>query len=291
MVQAFNPLEAGIHMTLDRLSNQEPVHIDDAWIETAGEEFKAALRKQLVARDDEFRLRASNIGRPLCQLQNEAKDEPRTRMPYNHVIRMLIGDSVEAITRLIIKAANVNVTGSRSKVELKVNNSIIKGEDDLEIDGAVWDVKSTSPFTFEHKWAHGWDSLFDDDTFGYVEQLYTYSVAQDKPMGGWIVINKSSGEVKVVPATPTPDQLTYIKEDISFKEQTITNDLPFKRCYVDEEETFYKKPTGNRILPMTCSFCSYITKCWPDAQYKPKALSKAQNKQMVWYTQYKEETK
>ncbi len=284
----FNELETAIHMSLEALSNGEPLDVTDEDIEQAGEQFKASLRKQFSrpSGTDEFHLRMSNIGKPLCQLQNEQAEAPKTRMPYNHAMRMMIGDAVEVIMMTVLKAAKVNITSSKNRVKLQVNESQIPGEDDVEIDGAVWDIKSSAPWAFANKWAYGWDGVYSGDTFGYVAQLYGYAKAKDRPMGGWIVADKASGEVKVVAATPTRDQLKKIEENVSFTESAIRNRLPFKRGFEEEPETFFKKPTGNMLVPQTCTFCPFLKHCWPDAQLKPKALSKAQNVKPVWYSKY-----
>lgn len=283
---SFNELEVAIHMTLDSLSNGEAVEVKDEWIEEAGEEFKAALRKQFTPNNREFGLRASNIGRPLCQLQNEAMGSPKSRRDYNHIVRMLIGDAVETITRIVLKAAKVNVTGSKSQVRLQVNDTSIPGEDDIEIDGAVWDIKSSAPFAFEHKWKLGWEAVYASDEFGYVGQLYTYAKGKDRPMGGWIVTDKSSGEVLVVPATPSAEQIKQVEENINFKEQALAKNLPFRRGFEEEQETFYKKLTGNKLVPFTCTYCDFIKTCWPNATIQPKAFSEAKNKKPVWYTEF-----
>lgn len=282
----FNELQTLIHMTLDRLSNGEPVSIDDKWIDEAGEAVKEALRRQLTPRDPTFRLRMSNIGRPLCQLQKEKAGEEKTRRPYNYITKMIIGDIHEIVMNVILKAAEANVTSSKNKVELQVGSTLVLGEDDIQIDDKVWDVKSSSNWAYNNKWAHGWNAVYDSDTFGYIEQLYGYATAQNKIMGGWIVANKETGEVLVVEATPTKEQLKEIKENMEFNEKALTTDLPFKRQFVDEAETFYKKPTGNRVLPLVCTFCDHIKSCWPSATLKPQALSKAQNPKAVWYSEY-----
>jgi hypothetical protein len=288
-LQEFNPLQTSIHLTLEKLSNNEEVEVDDAWIEEAGEQFKASLRKQFKPRDEEFRLRMSNIGKPLCQLQNEKANAPKTRMPYNHIMRMIIGDTVEAIMMVVLKAAKVNITDSKTVVGMQVNETYVPGETDIEIDGAIWDVKSSAPWAFANKWAYGWEGIYGGDTFGYVSQLYGYAKAQNKPMGGWIVIDKASGEVKVVPATPTRDQLKKIEENVNFTERALANNMPFKRGFEEEVETFFKKPTGNMLVPQTCLFCQFMNNCWPDAVLKPKAKSKAQDVKPVWYSQYSKE--
>lgn len=283
----FNEIQMKLHMVLDKLSNDEYVDIKDEYIEEAGEAFKVSMRKQFSPRKKEdFRLRMSNVGRPLCQLQQEKADTPKSRREYNHVIRMLIGDAVESAMTVIIKAAGLNVTSQKDKVSLKVNETDILGEDDIEIDGEVWDIKSTAPWAFDNKWIRGWNEVYSGDTFGYVAQLYGYSKAKGKPMGGWIVVNKSSGEVLAVAAEPTKDQLKQIEENVSYTERAIATGLPFKRGYTEEVETFHKKPTGNMKVPLTCTFCSYIHTCWPDAVRKPMAMSEAKNKKSIWYSKF-----
>jgi len=288
MISKFDSLETAIHMTLDRLSNDEPVDIKDEWIEEAAEAFKAALYKQSGRAAQEFRLRMSNIGKPLCQLQKENSKAPKNRMPYNHVMRMIIGDAVEAAMILIIRASGINMTNQKTKVSMMVNNTEIKGEDDVEIDGEVWDIKSSAPWAFVNKWAYGWEGVYSGDTFGYVAQLWGYAKASNRPMGGWIVTDKSSGEVKVVRATPTKSQIKEIEENVHFTEQVLANNMPFKRGFKEEEEVFRKIPTGNLVLPKICTFCQFMKDCWPDAVLKPRAKSEAQNRAMIWYSEYDE---
>lgn len=282
-------------MTLDRLSNNEPVEINDELIELAGEQFKEALRRQLKPREEDFRLRMSNIGKPLCQLQNEkaySEDKTsvtKTRMSYNHIMRMIIGDCVEIVMGVILRGSDVNITDYKTQVGLQVNNTLIKGETDIEIDGKIWDIKSSAPWAFANKWAYGWEGIYGGDTFGYIAQLYGYAKSQNKPMGGWIVVDKASGEVKVVPATPTPTQIKQIEDNINFTERALANKMPFKRGFEEEVETFFKKPTGNMLVPQTCLFCQFMNNCWPDAVLKPKAKSKAQDVKPVWYSKYSRE--
>ena len=128
-------LQQQLEMTLDKLSNDEFDHltIDEAWIDEAAEEFKAALRKQLTPQERDFRLRMSNVGKPLCQLQHGAMGSEKKRKDYNFKIQMLIGDAVECITNVMLKIAGANITGGKNQVELKIGDTVVKGEDDIEI--------------------------------------------------------------------------------------------------------------------------------------------------------------
>jgi len=285
-------LKLQVFQILDAASNNEPVEFDEQWIEDAGEQFKDALRKQFVPREDRgtFRVRMSNIGRPLCQLQQEkmAKDAgiPETRMPYNHVMRMLIGDCTEVISRFVMKAAGVNVTSEGDKVTLDVAGEQIKGESDIDINDKVYDIKSTSPWGFTNKWLKGYRALADDDSFGYVGQLLGYSDAQRKEPGGWVVINKSTGEWEFVDFEGGEEEVQRIRSDRENAVVTLRDNLPFMRRFEAEEETYYRKPTGAVKLPKQCGFCDHKHRCWPEAKYLPQPGSKAKNVPHNWYVKH-----
>tara|TARA_B100000035_G_scaffold132485_1_gene112584 strand:+ start:4095 stop:4979 length:885 start_codon:yes stop_codon:yes gene_type:complete len=285
-------LELKLHSTLDKLSNNEAVHVEEEWIEEAGEMFKEGLRKQLFRSegDDSFRLRMSNLGKPLCQLQMQKAGAEPSRMPYNHIVRMMTGDAVEAFMEVLIKAAKWNVTGGKSKVSMDINGTTIKGENDIEIDNKVYDTKTCSPWAFTHKWLGGVDALKKDDAFGYIPQLVGYAKAGEIGIGGWIVVNKSSGEVTVVEANEDTLNAKEVEEQIVNTVDLITSDAPFKRCYEPEKEYFRKQPTGNLRLGTDCSFCSFKSACWPDAVYRPQGGSKAANPKHFWYAHYEEPT-
>lgn len=283
----FNELETRLQMTLDSLSNGGSVDIKGEWIDSSTAEFKAALEKQLLPQEERvFKLRASNIGHPLCRLQLDAIGQtPDTKRDYNHILRMMIGDATEAVMTLIIKASGANITGWKQKVSYQVGDTIINGENDIEIDGKVYDIKSASGWAVSNKWQDGLAGLLQYDTFGYCEQLFIYAEGKKERMGGWIVFDKSSGEVKVVDANPTDEQMELIKQRITKAVHTVTTKAPFRKLYQAEIETFYKKPTGNLTIPMTCTFCDHMKHCWPKAVYAANPTSKAQNPPRKWYAE------
>jgi hypothetical protein len=276
-------LEGRIHATLMELSNGGSVECPDTLKAEAVKQFAAALDKQFTPRDPAFRVRMSNIGRPLCQLQMEKAGAPRTPMPYNHIVRMLIGDCVEIIMRMVLEMSGTNVTSDGDSVELNVSGHTIKGDSDLDIDGAVYDVKSSSPWAYKNKWAKGFEGLLEEDSFGYVGQLYGYADAQDKKPGGWVVVDKSSGEVSVVEVSATPEQEQHIRHNRKHIVESIYQDAPFMRCFDAEEETYYRKPTGEMIVPKQCSMCSYIRPCWPEANFRQSTSSTAKAPPYKWY--------
>lgn len=289
----MNMIEAEIRHTLDKLSNDEPVEIEESWIDDAAEMFRLAMRKQFLPNDDhkEFRLRMSNIGRPLCQLQMQKAGAERTRKPYNHIIRMCIGDATESIMEIVLRAAKTNITGGKDKVSLQIGDTLVKGENDIEVDGEVWDTKSASPWAFSNKWSQGTDGLRKADDFGYIAQLTGYSRGAGKKAGGWFVVNKSTGEVAAVKSDLTDTEMDDVLENVRIKAKLLEDNAPFQRCFEPEEETFYRKPTGSKRLPMTCSFCDYMKSCWPEAVHRPQTGSAAKSPKYYWYTKYAEQDK
>lgn len=280
-------LELQLKNTLEKLSNNEgeDLFVDDQWIEDAGEFLKDTLRRQFGRVQEAPRLRASNIGRPSCQLQMAMAGEPEVRKPYNFIVRMLHGDILESVMEVLLKIAQANITGGKNKVKLEVSNTVIKGEDDIEIDGKIYDIKSCSPWAYNNKWSKGYQGLKADDSFGYVGQLYTYSEGQGKEAGGWIVVDKSSGEISVVEAEMDEAEKARVKDMITNTVKTIEEDRPFKRCFEAEDDMFGRKPTGMKRLGSACSFCDFSKACWPTAEYKPHPMSKAEKPPHYWFVE------
>jgi hypothetical protein len=282
-------LEPAIHLALERISNGEQVEVKEEWIDAAAEMFKASLKKQLLPQPRTFQIRMSNVGRPSCQLQMEKAGEERTRMPYNHVVKMLLGDATEAIMEVVLRAAGLNITGGKSQVKMELAGVEVKGENDIEIDGKVFDTKSASPWAFTNKFSD-FETLKSDDAFGYIPQLIGYSVPQGKKPGGWIVVNKATGEVKVIEVDMSEAEIDQVMLGMSATVQKVSSDAPFEKCFEPEAEKFRGKPTGSLRLGTTCGFCSYLQKCWPEAVYKPQTGSEAKSPKHYWYAKYVEKS-
>ena len=190
----------------------------------------------------------------------------------------------------VLKSAEVNVNSTQKGVTYEVGKTKIKGTYDIEIDNIVYDIKSASPWAFENKFGEngGFNSIAEDDPFGYMSQGYLYAESEKKRFGGWIVINKSTGEW-LVTETPKDDSEYRNKalETARGNFSAIDEDKPFSRCYSDVAETFRKNPTGNRILGITCSFCPYKFPCWGSdkLQYLPQQQSKGKSPRWSYYTE------
>ena len=271
-------------------ASKESVKLDKGLVEEFGEACKNALLKQFEdQRRNKFEPRMSNIGRPLCQLQMEAKGVKGEGQPYNVKVRNTFGDVIEALAIFIMKSAGVNIKNEQKKVKYKFNGNEIEGKQDVEIDEKIWDIKSASPYSFEKKFGEegGFLEVVKEDSFGYASQGFLYGESQNKKFGGWIAINKSTGEWTVceTPAMIAPHKTEALKKaKDNFK--ALKDKAPFKKQYDDIAETFRGKPTGNRVLGFVCSYCPYKLPCWGSKlQLLQQQQSKGKNPKWVWYTE------
>ena len=272
-------------------ASKDAVEVSDDLIDQFGKACSDSFRKQFTdQRNKKFGLRASNIGRPLCQLQMEKKGVKGEGQPYNAKMRNLFGDIIEQMAIIVMKAAGVEIEAEQKKIKYSINKGTnINGALDVEIGGKVWDIKSASPWSFTNKFGENgsFHTVATDYVFGYTTQGYVYAEGADKPFGGWIVINKSTGEWTLTETPMADDEykekaLDTVKKNAS----ALKRNKKFERCYEDEEEYFRKQKTGNRVLNNTCSFCPYKFPCWGEnLQLLPQQQSQGKNPKWVWYTQ------
>lgn len=288
-------LELKLRSFLEKLSNNNYEDIQklpedqvEKYIEEATKEFDSYIRKQLFRAKEAFRVRSSNVGKPSCQLQAEAAGIEKNPMPYNHIMRMMLGDLSEVLLNLMLKLSGANITGAKTKVKWKLASDlpVVEGENDIEIDGKVYDIKSASPWAYEYKWLKGCSSIAEEDNFGYIGQLLSYSVSQGKPPGGWVVLNKSTGEVVVVEFQMPKEKIKEVIKKCRTNTRIIQENHTLTKCFEDFEETFNGKKTGNKRLPTICGFCQFIRHCWPRAELKSQVQSKAKNPKSYWYSYY-----
>jgi hypothetical protein len=172
----MNTILLKVQKYLDSISKQ-PAKLDKKLVEDFGEACKNALLKQFQEeRNTKFELRMSNVGRPLCQLQMEAKGIKGEGQPYNNKMRNTFGDLIEALAIFVMKSAGVNIKNEQKKVTYKFNGDSIEGRQDVEIDEKIWDIKSASPYSFEKKFgeAGGFMEVIKDDSFGYASQGFLF---------------------------------------------------------------------------------------------------------------------
>lgn len=253
---------------------------------------ESAVRKQFnETRKDGFKIQAHSISKPLCQLMMQRDKASKLDPEYNHGMRMLTGLITEALMIPILKAAGLNVTGVQEKLPLKL---VYPGGEldvncvlDCTIDSLIWDIKSASSWSYSNKMV-SYENIKKDDPFGYVGQLYSYRKAKGINVGGWIIIDKSSWEIKVVEfpqdtAVQEAEMQHYLKEITNNVKELVENE-PFRRSFEDIPEVFHKKATGNRVLGKTCEFCDYKYSCWPNLIYTKSVRSEAKDPPWKYYT-------
>ena len=278
-----HPAELKLHQFMTDAANGKSTFTEKQAKDIGAEVADAVLRQFGSGKSrDEFTLRMSNIGRPTCQLWFQ-KNHPDKALPKpsTFVMNMMIGDIVEAVFKGLLKAASVEFEDT-DKVSLTVgdsNDTRVSGSYDLVIDGAVDDVKSASPWSYQNKF-DSFGTLAKGDGFGYVGQLAGYAKASGKRVGGWWVVNKGNGDFKYVPA----DGLDLDKELDKIKSTVETvNNNEFKRCFSPVPEFFRGKPTGNKVLNDNCRFCDFRYECWPTMVEEPSRMSKAKDPKTVAY--------
>lgn len=257
-------------------------------------ECRDAVDKQLNSRR-QFKIRMSGLGRPICQqiLEREKHIED---MDYNALFRFLFGDIVESVLVLIMEQADVDIVEKQKAVKLTIAGHEVNGtldlimRDELGVE-KVWDVKSASEWAFKFKYTGygGYDKIKEDDPFGYIMQGHLYAEATGLPFGGWVVVNKSSGEVAMVeaPDWQDEDRRLYMADAEKRVKRLLDPDPNFVKPFKSEFETYKVKGevirTGNKTLPKICGMCGHRAHCWSKAQLHGKITSKAKSQPKVWY--------
>ena len=203
-------------------------------------------------------LRMSILGKPARQLWYD-KFSPKETKEYDasNNLKFLYGHIIEHLILYLAELSGHKVEDRQKKV--KVDG--VNGHMDAKVDGEVCDVKSASSFSFK-KFKNG--ELLNDDPFGYHAQLSGYEEAEGTKEGGFLVADKSSGDICFYKPEDLakPDVKTLIK-DLNTK---LDKDTPPERCYELKTEK-----NGNKILPVGCQFCIHKFECYADVN-KGKGL-------------------
>ena len=250
-----HPAELKVHQYLSNVRHGDST-LSSEIVEQIVEDIRAALTRQFVDKLDKgFTLRMSNVGRAYCQLWFD-KNEPHKAIPHSttFIMNMMIGDIIEAVFKGLLKQSGVAYEDG-TKVTLDLNEYKIHGTPDIIMDGKVDDVKSASPWSYENKFKT-YETLAASDSFGYLAQLAGYAKAMGIEAGGWWVVNKANGQFKYVPADGL--NVDVYAENIKAIAAELEENV-FRRCYEAETETYYNKPTGNKILGKECQWCSWVS--------------------------------
>jgi len=283
-----HPAEIKIHRYLEDVRKAKR-GMSSATIARIVRDVQEAVEKQFNQSERKFTMRMSNIGRPYCQLWfDKNKPEEGIDMPANFLMNMMIGDIVEAVFKGVLTEAGVDFSDG-FKSTLTAGKHKIDGTHDLIMDKRVDDIKSASPWSYNNKFKD-YATLKAHDSFGYIGQLAGYSKALGVEPGGWWVVNKGTGEFKYVSAWDMAVDRQDILDEVEDKANKLVQNK-FERCFEPVEETFRKKPTGNKVLSEECGWCKYRFKCWPSLQELPSLASQAKEPPMVAYIEIADEYK
>jgi hypothetical protein len=250
-MKTLDTLVDDIYKAISPLNYEKSLVIPEELIETFGEGVKEALRHWSKAQPKGKKaLRMSNIGLPKRKLWLDNL-YPRTNSVEDKAlqIRFLYGHILEELLLFFVELSGHHVSDKQKEVIL----AGVKGHIDCKIDGEVVDIKSASSFGFK-KFID--NKLSDDDPFGYLAQLSGYEEAEGTDQGGFLVINKESGEL----CLSRPEDLdkpvssNLIKD---LKDCLKSTDMP-DQCYPEEPEG----KSGNMKIARSCSYCAHKFKCF-----------------------------
>ena len=253
--KTLDTLVQDIYNKISVLGKGEHIDLDKDTIDQFGESMKEILYNwsHPEPRGNE-KLRMSNIGRKSRQLwfDTRAEDTQSENIPAHVFIKFLYGHLLEEIVLFLIRLSGHSVTNEQK--EVKVNG--IKGHMDCVIDGEVVDIKTASSYAFK-KFKDG--TLAEQDTFGYLAQLAGYEAAEGTNNGGFLALNKESGELTLY----RPDEFDKpnIKKRITDIKKLVKLETPPELCYNPIPEG----KSGNMKLPRECTYCRHKFECHKDS--------------------------
>ena len=268
-----------VYDTISVLNDGESLNLSDKQIDDFGEAMKNVLKSWSTPRQptDKNNLRMSNVGKPLRQLWYDLKsEEEQIPIEPNVFIKFLYGHILEEVLLLLVKLSGHKVEGEQKEVSVDG----VVGHMDCIIDGEVVDIKTASGFAFR-KFKNG--TLREDDPFGYLSQLSGYEEAEQKKNGGFLALNKETGEL----ALYCPDELDKpnIRQRIKTIKDSLTIDSPPDWCYTSVTDG----KSGNMKLPTGCVYCRHKNTCHQDAnEGKGLRVFKYSNK-LVYFTKVAKE--
>ena len=248
-------LATDIKKLIADISNGKPANMTEENMDIFLKNIKEAMlawNTPPVKTDKEGQLRMSVLGKPPRQLWYD-KHSPKERRDDDAGLNLkfLYGHIIEHLVLYLAELAGHKIEDQQKKVEIDG----ITGHIDSKIDGEICDVKSASPFSFK-KFQSG--EIVGDDPFGYHAQLAAYEEGCDTKAGGFLVVDKSSGDICFY----KPDDMAKpnVKSLIKTLKSTLEQDTPPEKCY-----DFKTEKNGNKTLATGCMFCPHKWECHADA--------------------------
>ena len=197
-------------------------------------------------------LRLSMIGQPARKVWYSVRSTEQEELDGSDYIKFLYGDILEALLVFLSKVSGHKVSDQQKQVVL---NDVV-GHQDAVVDNVLVDFKSASSFSFK-KFTEG--MVFKDDPFGYVAQLSAYAQANNAKEAGWVVIDKTTGQIAYCPVHQM--EMINASQKIDYLRNAIKDSEPPSRCY----DAVPDGKSGNMQLATGCNYCAYKFDCWSDA--------------------------
>jgi hypothetical protein len=251
----ISTLATDIKSLIADISNGKPANMTEENLNVFLQNIKEAMlawNKPYNAEKYAGKLRMSILGKPSRQLWYD-KFSPKDKKEENAGLNLkfLYGHIIEHLVLYLAELAGHKIEDQQMKVEIDG----VTGHIDSKIDGEICDVKSASSFSFK-KFQTG--EIVGDDPFGYHAQLSGYETANGTKDGGFLVVDKSTGDICFY----KPDDMAKpnVKTLIKDLKNTLEKDTPPEKCYPYKEEK-----NGNKTLAIGCQFCPHKWECHTDA--------------------------
>tara|TARA_R110002051_G_scaffold323783_1_gene418525 strand:+ start:1797 stop:2666 length:870 start_codon:yes stop_codon:yes gene_type:complete len=263
MTKKLDTLVSDIYKKISVLSEGKAIEIPDHLLKEFGINMSTALKEWAIPRSVTTNtgptLRMSNLGKPDRQLWFDLNSEKSSgSIPESLYIKFLYGHLLEVLMLFFVRLSGHKVEAEQK--EVKVDG--IVGHMDCVIDGEVVDVKTASGYAFK-KFKN--KTLPENDTFGYLAQLAAYEEAMGTSKGGFLALNKETGEIALF--IPEDLDKPNIKSRITEIKKIIKRKKPPEFCYNPVPEGL----SGNLKLARECNYCSHKFKCHANAN-KGKGL-------------------
>jgi len=224
-------------------------------------------KREEYKENDRGGLRVSNIGRPCVRQlwyahngEDEVSLEGKTKFFFQY------GHFVEDYILWLAEMSGHSVQSQQKTVQFDIGNgNKIVGHIDAIIDGVVIDVKTAGDWAF----SNFENNLQEDDKFGYLTQLAMYvfgmNLSDGIPMDEsyFLVVNKSTGEIKLVNSGLNKESVENLVYDAITKAKTvIESNSPPDRSF----EPVPSGKSGNFELAVSCRYCPFKFKCFPETK-------------------------
>ena len=223
---------------------------------------KDLMRQRLGAaredREGEDVLRFSALGKKNRQIWFDSRPTGGAKealLPKTY-LKFMYGDVIEQLILFLVKEAGHTVESEQAEIDVDG----VKGHIDAIIDGVVVDVKSASPYGYQ-KFKQR--KIFEDDPFGYVEQLSGYSsVLTPGEEAAWLAFDKVGADICVTRVPPHVIEAHPPLPRIEELKEVIKSNTPPDFCYPLVPDG----ASGNMKLDTPCSYCHWKFRCRPETR-------------------------